>query len=277
MSVLVFGKSGQVARELQRAYPEYIYLSRADADLSQPKICATAILTAKPRAVINAAAYTAVDRAEAEEALARTINAEAPAAMARACAKLDIPIIHISTDYVFDGQGEIARAPDAPTSPLGAYGRTKLLGEEAIRASGALHAILRTSWVFSAHGNNFVKTMLRLSETHDALSVVSDQVGGPTPAGAIAEACARMAAAIKTSGTYHFSGAPETSWAEFAREIFAQSNRKIDVTNITTAEYPTPATRPLNSRLDCASLLSDFGISQPSWKEALAKTIRELT
>lgn len=277
MSVLVFGKSGQVAQELQRAYPEYSYLSRADADLSQPADCSAAIFAKTPIAVINAAAYTAVDRAEDEEALAHIINAEAPAAMARACATLGIPFIHISTDYVFDGSGNTSRTPQAPTAPINAYGRTKLAGEEAIRASGALHVILRTSWVFSAHGNNFVKTMLRLSETRDTLSVVGDQIGGPTPARAIAKACARMAETTKTSGTYHITGAPEASWAEFAREIFAQADRKVDVKDIATADYPTPAARPLNSRLDCASLLSDFGISRPSWREALAETIRELT
>lgn len=277
MSVLVFGKSGQVAMELQSIHPNYTYLSRAEADLSKPETCAAAILAAKPRAVINAAAYTAVDRAEEEEALAHTINAQAPAAMARACASLGIALIHISTDYVFDGSGDTPRTPDADTAPLNAYGRSKLAGEEAIRASGALHAILRTSWVFSAHGNNFVKTMLRLSETRDTLSIVADQIGGPTPASAIAEACAHLSRNISTSGTYHFSGAPETSWAGFAREIFAQAGRAVTVQEITTADFPTPAKRPLNSRLDCASLLSDFTISQPKWRNELNMVIRKLT
>jgi dTDP-4-dehydrorhamnose reductase len=162
MSILVFGKTGQVACELQHLHPEFTYFSREEADLLNPDVCAEGILAAKPSSVINAAAYTAVDRAEDEESLAYTINAEAPAAMAQACANLGIPFVHISTDYVFDGSGEMSRSPDAPTAPINAYGRTKLAGEEAIRSSGALHAILRTSWVFSAHGNNFVKTMLRL-------------------------------------------------------------------------------------------------------------------
>jgi dTDP-4-dehydrorhamnose reductase len=224
--------------------------------------------------VINAAAYTAVDRAEEEEALAHAINAEAPATMARACATLGIPLVHISTDYVFDGSGESPRSPDAPTAPINAYGRTKLAGEEAIRASGVLHAILRTSWVFSAHGNNFVKTMLRLSDTRDALGIVSDQIGGPTPASAIAAACAKIASEISKSGTYHFSGAPDTNWADFAREIFSQSNRDITVTGIATSDYPTPAKRPLNSRLDCASILTDFGIIKPSWIKFYLKQLK---
>ncbi|MCV2892609.1 dTDP-4-dehydrorhamnose reductase [Lentibacter sp. XHP0401] len=277
MSVLVFGKTGQVACELQRLHPEFTYLSREEADLAQPEICAEAILKAKPGAVINAAAYTAVDRAEEEEVLTHTINAEAPAAMARACATLGIPLIHISTDYVFDGSGNHVFKPNNTPNPINAYGRTKLAGEEAIRASGALHAILRTSWVFSAHGNNFVKTMLRLSETGNALSIVSDQIGGPTPASAIATACVRISEIITKSGTYHLSGAPETSWADFAREIFAQAGRKVTITDIETVDYPTPAKRPLNSRLDCASLLSDFGVNQPAWKDALNNVIRELT
>ena len=277
MSILVFGKTGQVACELQHLHPEFTYLSREEADLSNPDACAEAILAAKPSAVINAAAYTAVDHAEDEESLAYTINAAAPAAMANACATLGIPFVHISTDYVFDGSGEMSRAPDAPTAPINAYGRTKLAGEEAIRASGALHAILRTSWVFSGHGNNFVKTMLRLSETRDTLSIVADQIGGPTPASSIAIACATIAQNLNKSGTHHISGAPSVSWADFAREIFAQADRTITVTDIPTKDYPTPAVRPLNSRLDCASLLSDFGVKQPQWKDELTKVISELT
>ena len=277
MSILVFGKTGQVDCELQHLHPEFTYLSREEADLSNPDACAEAILATKPSAVINAAAYTAVDHAEDEESLAYTINAAAPAAMANACATLGIPFVHISTDYVFDGSGEMSRAPDAPTAPINAYGRTKLAGEEAIRASGALHAILRTSWVFSGHGNNFVKTMLRLSETRDTLSIVADQIGGPTPASSIAIACATIAQNLNKSGTHHISGAPSVSWADFAREIFAQADRTITVTDIPTKDYPTPAARPLNSRLDCASLLSDFGVKQPQWKDELAKVISELT
>lgn len=281
MKILVFGKTGQVASELQRLAEDsthsFVFLGRSEADFSNPNALLSAVKRHTPDAVINAAAYTAVDRAEEEEALALTVNAEAPTAIAMACSELEIPFIHISTDYVFSGSGTQCRSPDGPTNPINAYGRTKLAGELAIRKTGALHAILRTSWVFSAHGNNFVKTMLRLSETRDELAVVGDQIGGPTPASAIATACVQIAENIKTSATYHFSGAPDVSWAEFAREIFAQAGRSVSVSDILTAEYPTPAKRPLNSRLDCASLVSDFGIKQPNWKTALAEAIRELT
>jgi len=279
MSVLVFGKSGQVATELQR-HPDVLALGRDAADLSDAEACAAAIRAHRPKAVINAAAYTAVDRAESEEAQAFRVNAEAPAAMARACAALGVPFVTISTDYVFDGAGTEPFAPDAPTGPLGAYGRSKLAGEEAVRAAGGAQAILRTSWVFSAHGANFVKTMLRLSETRDTLNVVSDQIGGPTPARAIAEACLRMAAQLAhdpgASGTYHFAGAPDTSWADFAREIFARAGRTTTVTPIPTTDYPTPACRPLNSRLDCRTTEAVFGIARPDWRRALTQTLTEL-
>lgn len=277
MSTLVFGKTGQVARELARLLPEATFLGRAEADLSEPATCADAIRQHAPSAVINAAAYTAVDKAEDDEGLTLLINGEAPAAMARACAELNIPFIHISTDYVFDGSGTEPHKPGDTTAPINAYGRSKLVGEKAIRDSGALYSILRTSWVFSAHGNNFVKSMLRLSETRDALSIVADQIGGPTPASGIAATCITLARNLEQSGTYHYSGTPDVSWADFAREIFRQAGRDVTVTDIPTTDYPTPAKRPLNSRLDCASLMSDFGIKRPNWKEALADTLKELT
>ncbi len=280
--ILAFGTTGQVATELALATGSHplTQLSRAEADLSDPDACADAIRAHRPRAVINTAAYTAVDRAEEEEALAHTINAEAPGAMAQVCAAEELPFVHISTDYVFDGQGTAPRAPTDPTAPQNAYGRTKFAGEEAVRAAGGAHTILRTSWVFSAHGANFVKTMLRLSETHDALSVVEDQIGGPTPAAAIAAAILRITEAMldgHPGGTYHYAGAPATSWAGFARETFAQAGRDVTVTGIPTAEYPTPATRPLNSQLDCTSLEHAFGIPQPSWRDALTPIVKALT
>ncbi|MFN3525782.1 MAG: SDR family oxidoreductase, partial [Paracoccus sp. (in: a-proteobacteria)] len=185
--LLVFGRSGQVARELARLAPDARFLGREQADLTDPDACAAAIIGAN--AVLNAAAYTAVDRAEAEPALAHRINAEAPAAMSRACAAQGIPFLHISTDYVFDGSGTSARAEDAATGPLGVYGASKLAGEAGVAAAGGQWAVMRTSWVFSAHGSNFVKTMLRLGAERPALSVVSDQTGGPTPAASIASAC----------------------------------------------------------------------------------------
>lgn len=280
MSLLVFGHSGQVARELQRLAPDATYLGRNQADLSDPAACAAAIHAASPSAVINAAAYTAVDRAEEEEALALVINGDAPTAMAQACATLGVPLVHISTDYVFEGGGEAPWRPSDATSPQNAYGRTKLAGEEGVRAAGGPHAILRTSWVVSAHGNNFVKTMLRLSETRDVLSVVDDQIGGPTPAADIAAACLSMANQLQgdpgTSGTYHFSGAPDVSWKTFAEGIFARAGRAVTVTGIPSSDYPTPATRPLNSRLDCAETETVFGINRPDWESGLDAILSQL-
>ncbi|HHS93866.1 MAG TPA: dTDP-4-dehydrorhamnose reductase, partial [Rhodobacterales bacterium] len=255
-------------------------LGRADADLSDPEACAAAIGAHRPRAVINAAAYTAVDRAEEEEALATVVNGEAPAAMARACAGLGIPLVHISTDHVFAGDGTRAWTPDDGTAPLGAYGRSKLAGEQGVRAAGGVHAILRTSWVFSAHGTNFLRTMLRLSESRDALSVVADQTGGPTPASAIAAACLSIAKQLgedaSKSGTYHFSGAPDVSWHDFAAEIFAQAGRKVALSAIPTSAFPTPAKRPPNSRLDCSTTQGIFNLPRPDWRAALTDVLAEL-
>ena len=280
MSLLVFGKTGQVARELQRRAPGAIFLGRDEADLSDPAACAAAIDKIRPTAVINAAAYTAVDAAESEEPLATRINGDAPGAMARACARLGCPFVHISTDYVFDGSGTTPWPADAPTGPLGAYGRSKLSGEQAVRAAGGVHAILRTSWVVSAHGRNFVKTMLRLGAEREKLTIVADQVGGPTPAGDIAEACLAMAGQLvkhpSKSGTYHFSGAPDVSWADFARAIFARAGLACEVEDIPTSAYPTPAARPANSRLDCSATLSAFGIARPDWRNGLSTIIKDI-
>lgn len=280
MRLLVFGQTGQVATELARRAPGALLLSRARCDLADPESCARIVAAEAPEAVINAAAFTAVDRAEAQEALATRINAAAPAAMARACAGLGIPLVHISTDYVFDGSGTAPRRPDDPTAPINAYGRSKLAGEAAIRAAGGTHAILRTSWVFSAHGTNFPRTMLRLSETRDVLSIVDDQIGGPTPAGAIAEACLTIAARLREdpglSGTWHFSGAPDISWRGFAGAIFAAAGRAVRLTAIATADYPTPAARPRNSRLDCAATEAAFGLARPDWRAALPAILTDL-
>lgn len=279
--ILVFGKTGQVARELARHAPMAAFLDRAEADLSDPEACAAVIAERAPAGVINAAAYTAVDRAEEEEALATVINGATPGAMAQACAALGIPFTHISTDYVFDGAGETPFGPTDPTGPLGAYGRSKLAGEQAVASAGGVYAILRTSWVFSAHGNNFLKTMLRLSETRDHLKVVCDQIGGPTPASAIAAACLMINTALRNdpakTGLYHFSGAPDASWAMFARAIFAAAGRSVTVEDIPTSAYPTPAARPGNSRLDCTTLASQFGISRPDWQGCLRDILEELS
>lgn len=279
MTILVFGKTGQVATELQ-ARADVLALARDRADLSDPGACAAAIRDAKPDAVINAAAHTAVDQAESEEDLATVINGEAPAAMARACADLGIPFVHISTDYVFDGSGEAPWPVDAPSAPLCAYGHSKLKGEEGVRAAGGTHAILRTSWVVSAHGKNFVKTMLRLGAERAKLTIVADQVGGPTAAGDIAEACLSIAAQLRAdpskSGTYHFSGAPDVSWADFAREIFAQAGLACTVEDIPSSDFPTPARRPANSRLDCSTTAAAFGIARPDWRHSLSLILKDL-
>lgn len=280
MTVLVFGHSGQVATELRRqGEAEVTALDRDVADLSNPAACATVIAQSSAHAVINAAAYTAVDQAENEEPLAHVINAEAPGAMARACAERGIPFLHISTDYVFDGSGSTFWPEDAPTAPLNAYGRTKLAGEAAVRAAGGNALILRTSWVVSAHNTNFVKTMLRLSQTQNHLRIVADQIGGPTPAADIAATLLKLARAMiqgQPGGTYHYSGTPPVSWAGFARAIFKATGRTVTVEDILTSAYPTPATRPLNSRLDCRKLHADLGIAPPDWQRGLHKILTEL-
>jgi len=279
MRCLVFGRTGQVAVALQRDLPDAVFLGRAEADLSDPAACAAAIAASDCTVVINAAAWTAVDRAETEEAAATVVNGAAPAAMARAAAARGVPFLHISTDYVFDGAGDRPFAPDHPTAPLGAYGRSKLAGEAGVRAAGGPHLILRTSWVVSAQGTNFVTTMLRLGAARESLNVVADQIGGPTPAAAIAGALARAARAMAAGaagGTYHFSGAPDVSWAGFARAIMAGAGLACVIHDIPSAAYPTPARRPLNSRLDCSTLLRDFGIARPDWRAGLGDILREL-
>ena len=279
--LLIFGRTGQVALELARLAPDARFLGRDEADLANPAACAASILAARPAAVINAAAYTAVDRAESDQGTARLVNAEAPGAMAKACAELGIPLVHVSTDYVFDGSGAAARAENAPTGPLGVYGQTKLDGERLIAAAGGQWAVMRTSWVFSAHGTNFVRTMRRLGAERGRLTIVADQVGGPTPAADIAAALLAMARAMiadpSKGGTYHFAGAPDVSWADFAREIFARSGLSPQVVDIPTSAYPTPARRPLNSRLDCSAISRDFGIPRPDWREGLDRVIQELS
>lgn len=282
MRLLVFGETGQVARELARRLPEgatATFLTRAEANLSEPESCAAHIEAAKVDAVINAAAYTAVDKAESDEATAIMVNGTAPGVMAEACATRALPFLHLSTDYVFDGSGTAPFAADAPTCPLGVYGRSKLLGEERVRASVANALILRTSWVVSAHGANFVKTMLGLAAKRDRLNVVADQVGGPTPAAAIADALFAVARAMvggQQGGTYHFAGEPDVSWAAFAREIMSRASLACEIAEIPSSDYPTPAKRPANSRLDCASFTRDFAIPRPDWRAGLDQILTDL-
>ena len=277
--ILVFGKTGQVTTELQ-SHKDVIAIGRDQADLSNPSSCTEAIRQYKPRAVINVAAYTAVDKAESEESLANTINGDAPGAMASACADLDIPLVHISTDYVFDGTGTTPWSVTDTPNPKNAYGRSKLKGEQAISASGCVHAILRTSWIVSAHGNNFVKTMRRLSETRDRITVVDDQIGGPTCARDIAQTCLSIAEQLilnpSKTGIYHYSGQPDVSWCQFANAIFEQMDCKTIASPIPTTEYPTPALRPLNGRLDCEAIEDTFEIARPFWRDGLEEILRDL-
>jgi dTDP-4-dehydrorhamnose reductase len=277
--ILVFGKTGQVARELQQL-GTVMALGREEANLNDPQACADAIRHHEPDAVINAAAYTAVNLAEDEEAIATVINGDAPTAIAKACGELGIPFVHISTDYVFEGTGQAPWHPQDQTAPQNAYGRSKLAGETGIAESGGAYAILRTSWVVSAHGANFIKTMLRLSETRDALNIVGDQIGGPTPASDIAFACLQIAEHLiqdaSKSGIYHFSGAPDVTWADFAREIFEQAGKSVTVIPIPTTDYPTPAKRPLNSRMNCIATKQAFGIERPNWVTGLKTILYDL-
>lgn len=293
LRVLVFGRTGQVARELDRAAAaEGIALralDRAAADLADPESCrrAVAAAAADVDAVINAAAYTAVDRAETDEAMAQAVNARGPGAIARACAEAGLPFLHISTDYVFDGRppGRPWREEDAP-APLGAYGRSKLAGERAVAEAGGVSAILRTGWVFSAHGSNFVRTMLRLGAERDRLRIVEDQVGGPTPARAIAGALLVMAAALAAgrgaTGLFHFGGTPPVSWADFAQAIFARraAMRGLPapaIERIPSSAYPVPAARPADSVLDCTRIRAAYGIEQPDWRGHLDQVLEELS
>lgn len=283
---LVFGTTGQVAVELARnAHLVGMVLDalgRDRADLSDPAACAAAVAATDADIVINAAAYTAVDAAETDRATAQTVNADAPGAMARAAARRGLPFLHISTDYVFDGSGTRPWREDDPVAPLGAYGATKLDGERQITAAGGPHVILRTSWVYAAHGRNFVRTMLRLGAERESLSVVDDQRGGPTAAHEIAKTLFAIACAFDegrgTSGIFHFAGAPACTWADFAEAIFAASSlpRKPAVARIPSSAYPTPAKRPGNSVMDCTKIRDTYGIGQPDWRTNLKTVIREL-
>lgn len=278
--LLVLGRSGQLARALARRAPEATFWGRAEADLSDPGAVADRVRALRPGAVILAAAHTAVDRAETEIEAATVLNATAPGLLARAAADLGVPFLHVSTDYVFDGSGDAPRAEDAPPAPLGVYGRTKLEGERRVAAAGGQWAVLRTSWVFSPDGANFVTTMLRLGAERDRIDVVADQIGGPTEAGRIAAALLDMAGQMRADpgkgGLYHFAGAPDTSWADFARAVMARAGLSCAVHDIPSRDYPTPARRPANSRLDCSRIARDFGIDRPDWRDDLDGVLKQL-
>lgn len=256
-------------------------LGRDALDLRTPEACAAFIRKAAADVVINAAAFTAVDAAESVVNEAELVNAHAPAVIAQACHESGQLLLHVSTDYVFDGSGKSPWRPNDVTNPLNVYGRTKRAGEIGVLQGSPDAIVLRTSWVFSAHGRNFVRSMLRLAREHKALRVVDDQIGGPTPAAAIADALLTMArvrlAGEGASGVHHFAGTPAVSWASFASSIFECASLPVHVERIATAEYRTAAPRPLNSRLDCSTTNTLFGVTMPEWRLALAEVIRELS
>ena len=291
MKVLITGAQGQVGKEIAYLANKYQYdviaASRIDLDITNSKNLNNYIKNHKPDIVINAAAYTAVDKAEEEQALAYAINHNGAENLAATCLEQSIPLIHISTDYVFDGSKEEAYNEEDKVSPLGTYGMSKWQGEESIRKQMTQYLILRVAWVFGAQGNNFVKTMLRLGKEKDKLNVVTDQFGGPSPAKNIAEAIIKLVAQYEKDkklqwGTYHYCGNPKTTWYDFAKEIFEQANeigllnKKIQVNPILTTQYPTPAKRPKNSMLDCVKFKNTFKIEMPDWREALKHVLTEL-
>jgi dTDP-4-dehydrorhamnose reductase len=287
MTVLVVGQTGQLARQLAALLPQARFWSRRDADLTAPAELEAAIVAARPSALINAAAYTAVDRAEAEPALAWRVNAEAPAAMARAAATLSISFVHVSTDYVFDGRASRPWNVDDATAPRNVYGRTKLAGEIAVATLCTRHWILRTSWVFSEHGHNFVKTILRLARERDELRVVDDQRGVPTDALDLARIVRGLIEpAIRGGGPgygiRHAVGGPAVTWREFAEAIVREGHlagllpRLVPVRGIRTADYPTPATRPANSVLAPSADLPALAGGPIDWRTGLSRVVRAL-
>ena len=285
MQILVFGENGQVARSLrdEAGAAAITTLGSAICDLRQPGAGAAAIAEASADIIINAAAYTHVDAAQTERAAAQRLNAEAPAELAAAAKKSGARFIHLSTDYVFDGAPNEhggAYPESAEPAPLSVYGTTKRNGEVAVLSAAPDAIIIRTSWVFSPYGSNFVKTMLRAGATQRDLKVVDDQIGGPTPAREIARALLSIAAKIHRGasgdGVYHYQGTPSVSWAGFATEIFAHAGLNVAVEKIATSDYPTAARRPLRTTLDCSRIERDFGISMPDWRAALPQIIDTL-
>ncbi|PYE24430.1 dTDP-4-dehydrorhamnose reductase [Rhizobium sp. PP-CC-3A-592] len=291
LKYLVTGKEGQVVRSIiERAanHPDIaiVTFGRPEVDFSAPETLGPAIATVRPDIIISAAAYTAVDQAESEEDLATKINGEAAGALARAAAGLGIPIVHISTDYVFDGTKAGAYVESDPVAPIGAYGRSKLAGEEAVAAATPNHAILRTAWVHSPYGKNFVKTMLRVAADRDEMNVVADQVGCPTSALDIADAVLAVAGNLLKSddaalrGIFHLTNAGRASWAEFATEIFRLSAERggpsAKVNPIPSSAYPTPAKRPANSQLDGSKLSAIHGVTLQDWRAATETVVTRI-
>ncbi|CDP51176.1 dTDP-4-dehydrorhamnose reductase [Devosia sp. DBB001] len=289
MKVLLFGAGGQVGRVLAAMLPQVadlVALGRDEADFTRSGHLATLVAEARPDVVINAAAYTAVDRAESEPELAAQVNAAAPAELAVAAGRAGATLIHYSTDYVFDGTKAGAYVETDPTAPLNIYGRTKREGEIAIAASGADFLVFRTSWVHAPGGNNFIAKMLKLAAERDALKVIDDQIGAPTSAHLIAQTtlhalAARAAGNPLASGMYHLTASGETSWNGYARFVIAEATRRglslkagpEDVEPVPTTAFPTPARRPLNSRLSTAKLREALGVEMPDWREGVLETL----
>lgn len=290
LPIAVIGATGQVARALVRVAREsgltLAAAGRPDADLGGGNSVHTFLERTAPRVVINAAAYTAVDKAETDSDAAFQINAHGPGVLAAWCAERGVPLIHISTDYVFDGSKRTPYVEDDACNPLGVYGRSKLAGEDAVRAALDRHIIVRTAWVYGPDGNNFLKTMLRVGAERDVVRVVADQTGTPTAAADIAVALVAIASKVAQAqnppvwGTYHLVAEGETTWHGFAAEIFsaaaAQGLKTPKLEAITTADYPTPAARPANSVLDTTKLRKTFGIVLPAWQKSTAGCVREL-
>jgi dTDP-4-dehydrorhamnose reductase len=291
MKILLLGKNGQVGWELQRSLTplgELVALDRRDADLSHPEPLRERVRQLRPAVVVNAAAYTAVDKAESEPVLAHAINALAPGALAEVAHEVGALLVHFSTDYVFDGSGDAPRAEAAPTGPLSVYGQTKLEGEQRIQAACDRHLILRTSWVHAARGGNFARTMLRLAQEREELKVIDDQIGAPTGADLIADVTAHaIRQAVRDPacmGVHHLAAAGETSWHGYARFVLDMARelqpglvlRAREVLPIPTSAYPTPARRPLNSRLDTTRLRQTFGLYLPHWKTGVQRMLSEI-
>lgn len=292
MKILLLGKGGQVGWELQRSLAvagDVVALDFDDgADFTQPDQLLSRVQALAPQVIVNAAAHTAVDKAESEPELARRINAATPALLAIEAKRLGALFVHYSTDYVFDGSGSQPRDEEAPVAPLSVYGSTKAEGEDAVRASGCQHLILRTSWVYAARGGNFAKTMLRLAAERDQLKVIADQIGAPTGADLLADLTTHMLRAVRVNpaltGTYHAVAGGEVSWHDYARFVieFARARGvaiKVapeQILGIPTSDYPTPARRPLNSRLSTAKLQQRFGLRLPHWQQGVERMLNEI-
>ncbi|MBB3457063.1 dTDP-4-dehydrorhamnose reductase [Rhizobium sp. BK313] len=293
-ALLITGTNGQVGFELQRSLVplgKIVAATRAEMDLSSEASILSFLRKHKPSVIVNPAAYTAVDRAESEKEQAMAVNATAPGVLARWAADNDAYLVHYSTDYVFDGMKPDPYVETDPVNPQSVYGESKWLGEEAVRSAGANHVILRTSWVFGHHGNNFLKTILRLAQERSTLNVVADQIGAPTSAALIADVTRRIIEvvsgvdALDVSGTYHLSAQGNTSWHGYAAHIVREASARhfnlaltLDALKpISTAEYPTPAKRPKNSRLNCTKLMDCFAFPLPAWQEGVNDVVEILS